>query len=237
MGNFKYSGSVKVYMSNDIWLREGEQTRITRRVREHVRRLHDVDVPRTDNPVKHVIYQTVAYIRQLPLLEGTVQHPQTEEEKKQNREIKEQVFRKRTMDEVLRDGVFPSCSDRGLLFRGLMVAQGVPTAYIETFAEEYLLNEAFSGHVFARVFHDRGSYIVDPRKRPRLLRDEEEMYPFLIVGEGLDSWDLGIHCQEDLDQLRDQHRLPMLRRCQEYVTRRAEAELDKLRQIQKALGH
>jgi hypothetical protein len=116
-------------------------------------------------------------------------------------------FRKRTLNDILEQGYYPSCSDKGLLFRGLMIAQGIPTLYLESFHEEYLLGSKnkIHGHVFGRVFYDEKSTIFDPTAMQRF-SSEQDLFSkerYVIVGEGLDSWSLGIRGIGDMKRIRE----------------------------------
>lgn len=199
------------------YLSEGRQTRFTPLVLEHAEKARLLAVPETDDLEEPLstIYRTCTYIFNLPIIRGFTpgNHPDPEQ-RKRNREIKDRTFRKRELDEVLREGYVPTCSDIGLLFRGLMAAQGQATAYVETFHEDYLFDRAFHGHVFGRVYHSQGSFIVDPREKPEILSDETDVLPYVIFREGLDSWDIGIQGYEDMHSLRKENLDSLLQRYQ-----------------------
>jgi hypothetical protein len=59
--------------------------------------------------------------------------------------------------------------------------------------------------VFGRVFYGDKSTIFDPSSKERF-NSEQGLFSkrkYVIIGEGLDSWDLGIRSLEDLDRFRE----------------------------------
>jgi hypothetical protein len=188
---------------DEYWLKEGEQTEVTPLVARHADAAAELELNRRLAKQKEplqTVYKTCAYVSRLPLIEGYVEGAE-----KQNRKIKASIFRKRTANQMLREGRFPTCSDAGLLFRALLIAQDVPAAYVETFHEDFLFDRAFHTHTFGRVFAAEGSFLVDPRAEPRIYRTEREMLPYVIVKEGLDCWDVGIRSYADLYEFRNRN--------------------------------
>lgn len=133
-------------------------------------------------------------------------------------EPKMKVFRKRDLDQILKEGVSPKCSDIGVVFRGLMAAQGVPTAYVETLHEDFVLDKQprtanVMSHALAKVYRDDGSPILVDPGNLREYRDEVDLFQkkgYVVFREGLDSWDLGIYGLDDLKRVRDSHREELL---------------------------
>ncbi|MEM5814213.1 MAG: hypothetical protein QXD77_00130 [Candidatus Aenigmatarchaeota archaeon] len=192
-------------MKNVRWLQEGEQTRITPVVARHAAAKLELneELAALKAPLP-AVYRTCAYIDEVPLLDGYVKGKEWENER-----LRDSVFRKRTATEILKEGRFPTCSDTGVLFRALLIAQGVPAAHVEAFHEKYLLGKDFHGHVFGRVFASRGSFLVDPLKEPHVYESENEIFTYVIAAEGLDSWDIGIRGYDDLHTFRKEN-LPAL---------------------------
>lgn len=191
------------------YLVQGRQTQLTPLVYRHAEAAA-ATVP--TNPevlslLPHLLAacKTVKYIYQLPKIMGYIQKAQESEEQIANEKLKTAVFRKRDLHQVLQEGIFPSCSDIGLLFRGLMIAQGFPTAWVETFHEDYILGKSFQGHVFGRVFYDGKSDLINPKLVLDVANSELEIFPYLILKEGLDSWDIGIEGYDDLHRLKAEH--------------------------------
>ena len=193
-------------MTNVDYTIQGPQTQFTSRVYEHADKARNVVM---NNPTiaaleepRIPIHRTCKYISKLPYISGFNPNSRTRKEHEANKRLKNSIFRKRDLDQVLHEGFFPTCSDIGLLFRGLMAAQGHPTTYVETFHEEYLFDRSFHGHVFGRVFDGDKSMIVNPNPNPTIVDTEVEIFPYIIFREGLDSWDIGIHDYKDMHELK-----------------------------------
>lgn len=196
-------------MDNLQYLDQGAQTQFSDLVYEHVDKVRStvINNPRVTSLAAPLlaIHKTCKYISQLPYIKGATLHPKTKEENGANQRLKDSVFRQRDLDQVLREGYFPTCSDIGLLFRGLMAAQEYPTAYVETFHEDYLFGKLFHGHVFGRVFDGDKSVIVDPKSKPKIVDNEVGIFPYIIFREGLDSWDIGIRGYDDMHRLKNEN--------------------------------
>lgn len=114
-----------------------------------------------------------------------------------DKEIKDKVFRKRTADQIIKDGYTTGCTDIGLVFIALTRAKNIPTKYIETIRRKWMESEDenfIEGHIFAEVFINNRWYIIDPTEA--CLRFWYDRW--VVYGEALDSWDLGIRNYEDL---------------------------------------
>ncbi|MFC1691425.1 hypothetical protein ACFL0W_04565 [Nanoarchaeota archaeon] len=185
------------------WLNQGEQTGITDVVRKHSESAMDVTIDSfhmglaEDSEVLVKAYKTAFYIANLKKIR--MKNPEN------------RIFRNRDLGTVLREGYFPNCSDRGLIFRGLMIAQGIPASWVDTFEEEYLLGSDIQmnlwGHVFSRVYDGNKSWIFDPTHINHF-ESEQELFNrarYVVFGEGLDSWDLGIRRYEDLSLARSEN--------------------------------
>ncbi|MCX6818410.1 MAG: hypothetical protein NT129_00220 [Candidatus Aenigmarchaeota archaeon] len=178
-------------MNTAYWLTEDEQTRITDLVRQHadaaksVKLQPDYESICNDSDFLINAYRTMDYIRHLP----------------KTKRSKDEVFRKRDIHKILEEGIFPACSDFALVFRGLMIAQGIHIAYLETFHEDYLFGKAFHTHSFNRAFDGEKPTIFDPTYIKHYL-GELDIFPYVIVAEGLDCWNLGISSYKDLHRFR-----------------------------------
>lgn len=190
-------------MDKNYFLKEGPQTEFTPLVKEYAEKAREIDLKANVEEAMVPIYKTSKFISQLPRIEGYIKDAQREEDRESNKRLKDKIFRKRTLNQILQEGFYPTCSDIGVLFRGLMVAQGIPSAYVETFHEDYLLDKAFSTHAFVRVFTEDSSVLVDP-SGPKIAHSEKKILPYVIFKEGLDSWDIGIRDYEDLHQFKDE---------------------------------
>lgn len=186
------------------YLRPGPQTPLTDRVREHAARAAD-----GASSLRERIERTCAYIHALEPVTGYHASIANAEQARENKELWHRLFRKRDIDAILACGPLPTCSDFGILLRGLMAAQGVPTAYIEAFHADYILDRPWRAarvmsHALARVFYDGTSLLIDPRAQAHFYDDEHHLMrerSHVIAAEGLDSWDLGVRSLRDLDRL------------------------------------
>lgn len=156
------------------YLKSGRQTEITKRIEELVSGI--------EGSVEERIKQILDIVGKLSY-------------KKEN---KDEVFRKRTADQILADGYVTGCTDKALVFIVLARALTIPAKYIETIDNEWLEKggDSINGHVYAGVFCDERWRIVDPSKREidvDIARDGRTIFK-----EGLDSWGIGIDSFESL---------------------------------------
>ncbi len=155
--------------------------------------------------------KTASYIQDLKVIDGW--RPDCLD-KGQNFVITNKFFRQRTADDILKNGIIPICSDIGLVFRTMMIAQNIPTSYIEARSADFLFSSnpgcyLYKERVLARLFGKNGDSlgIFDPTQI-RKYSNERELFAKdgdIIVGEGLDSWDLGIKSYNDLFKIRDKY--------------------------------
>ena len=121
---------------------------------------------------------------------------------------KVKLFRKRTADQIIRDGFSTGCTDDALSFIVLARSKGIPTKYIEAVDNQWLeasdCEGEIRGHIFVECFVNGEWYKVDPAMM--LIHAEREYLQHKILGEGLDSWDLGIRSFEDLREKFQQFR-------------------------------
>ncbi len=107
-------------------------------------------------------------------------------------EFKREYFRKRTADEIIQSGVATGCTDYALVFCALARAKGIVTIYVEVLDADWVEHPDYDdirGHVFCEVVIDGKTYVVDPQGvavRPWIGRR------YVVIGKGLDSWDLGV---------------------------------------------
>ena len=206
-----------------IYLEKGKQTQVTSLIKGHASKARSFPLSVTDLASIHQrlgidiatlakIYRTAGYIATLRPLDDYIRDAAADEALRQNAELKEKLSYGRTLDQVLREGIFPSSPDYALVFRGLMVAQKVRTSYILAIHKSHLLDPqsaeklavADVGHPFCRVFTRGHRYFVDPTSPPRIMRTATDLLPFVVWQEGLDSWSLGIRDnQEIMEQVRD----------------------------------
>jgi len=116
-----------------------------------------------------------------------------------NKEIKEKVFRKRTADQIIKDGFTTGCTDIALVFIVLTRAKKISTKYIEAIRRKWMETgdeDSIEGHVFAEVFLNGKWYIIDPTEACLKFWYDR----WIIYEVGLDSWDIGIHSFQELKQ-------------------------------------
>lgn len=204
------------------YLKEGEQTKITPIVRETAGKInrYDMEMPPEVSQLSknfQAAYKTAVYInRNIPLIKSFKEllPSDLEAEKKlkteENERLKFKVGRKRTVSQILEEGYFPTCSDIGILFRGLMIAQEVPTSYVETFHKDYILGNnpnSMHTHSFGRVFDDDNpqiSILVDPTNIENY-NSEQELFSetgYVIVAEGFDIWNTDIRDYDDIIRIK-----------------------------------
>ncbi len=161
---------------NDF-LKEGEQTRITKNIS------NIADIFKESNI--DLVFEVLTWIHKN--LKQT-----------QDQDFKKEFFRKRTASEIIESKKLTGCTDYTLVFTALMRANGISTKYIETIRDSWLEKGdlgSLEGHVFSEVFIDEKWYIVDPQ-----MAIIKAWYGkrFHVIGEGMDSWDIGIKDIEDL---------------------------------------
>jgi hypothetical protein len=205
------------------YLEQGKQTQMTALVKGHASKARSFPVSKTDlenihqrlgidislekiSPTLAMICRTAGYIATLRPIDGYIRDPATDEALRQNAELKGRICYKRTLDQVLGEGIFPSAPDYALVFRGLMVAQKVRTSYILAIHETSLLDPQSTGkpctadvsHTFCCVFTLGGGYYVDPTSPPRIMKKDADLLPFVVWKEGLDSWSLDVRDTKDI---------------------------------------
>ncbi len=120
----------------------------------------------------------------------------------------DKVFRKRTADQIVKDGYITGCTDAGLVFIALARASGIPTKYVETIDKIWLRKggSLVQGHVYAEVYdeEDKSWAWVDPMRRMIGTQPVEDGR--IVFKEGLDSWSIGIKDFESLKAAFDEFR-------------------------------
>ncbi|OGM75109.1 hypothetical protein A2382_03310 [Candidatus Woesebacteria bacterium RIFOXYB1_FULL_38_16] len=191
------------------YLLEGEQTKITSLVKKHAEKAKEILINiRPDLDPNLILAEKVAkyILTALPEMKGYKSQTNTKKDIDEQRVLKDSLFRKRTANQLLIEGYYPTCSDIGILFRTLMIALGVSTAYVETFHEDYLLGKAFHGHVVGKIFSKGKWYFVDPQNnKQRISKNKTDLFPLIIYKEGLDSWDIKIKGYEDMHKAKKEN--------------------------------
>lgn len=160
--------------NNVEYLREGEQTIIT----EQIRKMAETIEGGFEEKIKQ-IFDQIGTLAQQP-------------------EKKDEVFRKRTADQILSDGYVTESADEVLVFIALARAAGIPSKYIETIDMNWMKTGEgpVQGHVYAGTFDEGKCRVVDPSQRSidvDIKKDGRVIYQM-----GLDSWGIGISDAESL---------------------------------------
>ncbi len=164
-------------MKYQNWLKSGPQTKITSQIQGIASKFNSGTKFETLREVLGWLHETL--IR--------------DESKKDN------LFRKRSADDILTDKFATGCTDFNIAYIAIARAIGWPTKYIEGVRKERSKNY-FEGHVIAESFI-RGKWIgVDPSYSEIYLNPEQSRFykEHRIIGVGLDSWDLGVYGLNDL---------------------------------------
>ncbi|MBU2081907.1 hypothetical protein KKH14_00530 [Patescibacteria group bacterium] len=116
-----------------------------------------------------------------------------------DKEIKDKVFRKRTADQIIKDGFTTGCTDIALVFIVLARAKGIPTKYVEAIRNKWMEagdEDCINGHVLAEIFLNNKWHIIDPTEASLKFWYDR----WIVYKVGLDSWDIGIHDFQELKQ-------------------------------------
>lgn len=112
---------------------------------------------------------------------------------------KNDVFRKRTAEQIIKDKYYSGCTDYALVFVALARSKGIPTKYVEAIKKSWLKDgdeNHIEGHIFAECLIGDKWIQVDPQMAT--IYALQNYSAFEIYEKGGDSWDLGIKSFEDL---------------------------------------
>lgn len=111
------------------------------------------------------------------------------------RSTQEPVF-SRTIDEIIQSHETLGCQESGLILITILRAKGETASFIQAFNKDDLINydeeskdNRIRGHVFIRWTTDEGFKIINSTTG-EITEDIPET--FVIGGEGLDAWDIGL---------------------------------------------
>lgn len=105
-------------------------------------------------------------------------------------------FRRRTSEQIIRDGFVTGCADVTIVFLALCRALKIQSVYCELVVPE----RGNFGHVWAKCYLDGAWIDVDPISGDigvDVVKKFEKFGKVYILGIGADSWDIGIKCWED----------------------------------------
>lgn len=162
------------------YLKQGEQTKITPAIKK------------ISSAIKGENFEYL--LNTLEWLNKNITYPQSQKVQKND------IFRKRTAEDIISDGYATGCTDFALVFISLSRANNIPTKYVEVIAKNYFKNnlDKVAGHVYAECFIGKKWYGVDPMAG--YIKYSVRYPGFVVYGRGLDSWDLGIN---DLESMRN----------------------------------
>lgn len=106
-----------------------------------------------------------------------------------DRKIKNNVFRKRTANQIITDGFVTGCSDRAIVFIALVRALNIPIRWVETVIGGNK-HGFHNGHVFVDINIDGKWYLYDPitgftKNNKPYLKFNDTTYK--ILGKGYDQ--------------------------------------------------
>lgn len=167
------------YPMKNQYLKEGKQTQITKNLKEISNSLEGRDLEYIGSALEWI----KGNISKIP-----------------KNIVKNDVFRRRTADEIIKDSYASGCTDYALVFIALCRAKKIPAKYIEAIKCSWLKDSnssTINGHIFAECFINDSWIQIDPQRGT--IHIKKNYNGFEIYGEGLDSWDLGI---TDFDSLK-----------------------------------
>lgn len=162
------------------WLKEGEQTQITSRIKEISTLFKDKDL----STIKEILFWI-----------------------KNNFKLKNfghKIKRSRTADQIIRSKFLTGCGDNALVLIALCRAKKIPALFVETINENWLndksIKDFIEGHIFVKILLNDKIYLIDPvsvtiSKDIKYIHNKKK---HILIKEGLDSWDLGFYNTEDL---------------------------------------
>lgn len=165
-------------METEFFLREGEQTKITENISKIASEFTAADFD--------LVVQIIKWIHK-------------NLKPSHNKKLKDEIFRKRTADQIIKDGFTTGCTDVALVFIALVRAKKIPAKYVEAIRRKWVESggeDFIEGHVFAEVYLDNRWYIIDPTESCLKFWYDR----WVIYANGLDSWDIGIHDLSELKQ-------------------------------------
>jgi hypothetical protein len=217
------------------WIKEGPQTAISATIKHHVGIIYSRNEMEELNyhkwgksPSMIAAFKTAFYEnRSIPLM-------------RYDQQITDALFRKRDATQILSEGFTGSSSDYAVVFRALMIAQGYRASFLETIDADFVLGkEAHPGRAYVRVFGscagDKG-IIINPAKC-ETLDSKLSLLPHIIIGEGLDPWDLGlVLSREDLAVYRKANCEELLNTYEELIEKKRAHDMTALTEFRRRTG-
>jgi len=164
-----------ISMYSDQYLKEGKQTKITKSIKNISKKLKC-------NSKEKTIGNIILWIK----------------DNLKKKPFDEKVFRRRTVDKIIKDGYVTGCTDIALVFIALCRSSKIPAIYVEA-----KIKGKNKGHVWTRIYLNRKWVDIDTVsgkvdfKIEKFGENETEIGKYTEVEIGLDSWDIGIKSWED----------------------------------------
>lgn len=152
------------------YLESGEQTQITPEMSEIARGVTGTAVEKS----KTIIDMMSARLR--------------------NEDFNPNIFRKRTAEQIIKDGFVTGCTDSAVVFVAAARACGLPAKYVETVNEDWLKSDSpdIVGHQFAQVYdEERKDWFWVDAASGKVDSPNPSNEGKVVYKEGLDSWDVG----------------------------------------------
>jgi len=152
------------------WLKEGKQSKITKRVKKLASKFSGDDFEKIQGILNWMGKNLKPYKDYKKVLK---------------------IFATRSIDKILKDGFVTGCHDNALIFAILCRAVGIPAKYIGGIDK---LDPKNRGHCVVEVYINKNWIIIDQsRKTIALDIKKSDFYKQnYIIGKGLDSWEIGI---------------------------------------------
>ncbi|MFA5360435.1 MAG: transglutaminase-like domain-containing protein [Candidatus Paceibacterota bacterium] len=153
-----------------IWLKEGEQSKITKSIKKLAFRFSGNDFEKIESIIQWM-----------------------DKNLKQCKDYKKalRIFATRNAAKILKDGFTTGCHDNTLVFATLCRAVGIPAKYIIGIDK---LSPKNRGHCVVEVYVNKHWVIVDQNRRTISLdvKTSDFYKNNFVIGEGFDSWDVGV---------------------------------------------
>ena len=159
----------------DYWLKEGEQTKITKNIREIAAKFKGNDFEKI--------------IRILDWYNENIKP-----EYNYGSDIK--IFATRSVGKIIKDKFGTGCHDDAAVVVTLLRAVGIPAKYLVGIDRVSPRN---TGHCVVEAYVNKKWVLIEPRVESTNIEPRKSsFYKYnIIVGEGLDSWDCGIKTFND----------------------------------------
>jgi transglutaminase-like putative cysteine protease len=171
-------------MSKNKWLQEGQQTKISKKIKKIAKSL------RGDNSLE-IIFNILFWIRKnLKFVKSW--------------KWREKYLCRRTADQIIESKKSSGCSDKAIVFISLARGNNIPSRYVNVIDLDWLRAgkpKFVSNHIFVDVYISKKWYKIDPTNGTINIgyfwpTDKK----FVLYKKALDSWDMDIRGYGDLEK-------------------------------------